>query len=318
MQYFIGIDGGGTHSRLLAVDVHGNVIGYVRGRSTNLESNSVTTVMNNLSALIQSFHDQHFTKYEDCLGLCFGTAGVDTKATLLTVENLLGQIPFTCPTKVVNDAHIALYANTLGGPGLMLIAGTGSIGYGVNREGQSKRVGGFGYIVGDEGSAYWVVRQAISAALHAYDGTGPDTILVNALTRALGFSEFEEIIDFVYRKNKSDLAKLSHVVAAAQEDGDAVACAIMDEALGYFCRVVEVLVKELGEEPMPLYKGGGFLMNNRFLNESFDRLIAEKYPQLSVDELKRPAEWGAVAMAAELSGYSLHDILTRGVMNPQR
>lgn len=309
MQYFIGIDGGGTNSRLLAVDVHGNVIGHVRGRSTNLESNSVTTVMNNLSALIQSFHDQHFTKYEDCAGLCFGTAGVDTKATLLTIEELLGKIPFTCPTKVVNDAHIALYANTLGGPGLMLIAGTGSIGYGVNREGKNKRVGGFGYIVGDEGSAYWVVRQAISAALHAYDGTGPDTVLVNALTRALGFSEFEEIIDFVYRKNKSDLAKLAHVVAGAQEDGDAVACAIFDEALGYFRKVVDVLVKELGEEAMPLYKGGGFLMNNRFLNETFDRMIAAEYPQLSVDELKRPAEWGAVAMAAELSGYSLHEIL---------
>ena len=154
MQYFIGIDGGGTNSRLLAVDVHGNVIGHVRGRSTNLESNSASTVMNNLSALIQSFHDQHFTKYDDCLGLCFGTAGVDTKASLLTIEDLLRQIPFTCPTKVVNDAHIALYANTLGGPGLMLIAGTGSIGYGINKNGRQKRVGGFGYIVGDEGSAY--------------------------------------------------------------------------------------------------------------------------------------------------------------------
>ena len=314
MQYFIGIDGGGTNSRLLAVDVHGNVIGHVRGRSTNLESNSTSTVMNNLSALIQSFHDQHFTKYDDCLGLCFGTAGVDTKASLLTIEDLLRQIPFTCPTKVVNDAHIALYANTLGGPGLMLIAGTGSIGYGINRSGRQKRVGGFGYIVGDEGSAYWVVRQAISAALHAYDGSGPDTILVNALTRALGFNEFEEIIDFVYRKNKSDLAKLSHVVASAQEDGDAIACAIFDEALSYFKKTVEVLVADLGSDPMPLYKGGGFLMNNRFLNESFDRIVAEEFPQLCVDELKRPAEWGAVILAAELSGYSLPDLLTRGVI----
>jgi hypothetical protein len=65
---------------------------------------------------------------------------------------------------------------------------------------------------------------------------------------------------------------------------------------------------------MPLYKGGGFLMNNRFLNESFDRIVAEEFPQLCVDELKRPAEWGAVILAAELSGYSLPDLITRGVI----
>lgn len=307
MKYFIGIDGGGTNSRLLAVDLHGNVVGHTRGRSTNLESNSVTTVMTNLNTLIDSFHSQHFTKLEDCAGVCFGTAGVDTKATLLTVEELLKKTPFKCPMKVVNDALIALYANTMGNPGLMLIAGTGSIGYGVNAHGQEKRVGGYGYIVGDEGSAYWVVKKAIAAALHAYDGTGPDTRLIGDFTRALAFTEFEEIIDFVYRRNKADLARLSYVVTSAQEEGDSVASGIMESALAYLGLTVDTLINALGKEPMPLFKGGGFLMNSRYLRDSLDREIQEKHPQISVHEMSKPAEWGAVVMAASLAGHKLPD-----------
>lgn len=305
MKYFIGIDGGGTNSRLLAVDLHGDVVGHVRGRTTNLESNPVATVMNNLTALIESFHERHFTKYEDCAGLCFGTAGVDTKASLLTIEELLRKTPFTCPTKVVNDALIALYANTRGEPGMMLIAGTGSIAYGVNAQGLEKRVGGYGYIVGDEGSAYWVVREAVRAALHAYDGTGPDTRLISDFTRALEFSEFEEIIDFVYRRNKSDLARLSHVVTAAQAAGDPVADRIMQEALHYLSQSVDVLVKALGDEPMPLFQGGGFLMNSRYLQKGLAQRMASSHPQITLKEMSQPAEWGAVVLAAKLSGHSL-------------
>lgn len=305
MKYFIGIDGGGTNSRLLAVDFHGNVIGHVRGRTTNLESNSVSTVMNNLNTLIESFHEKHYTRYEDCAGLCFGTAGVDTKATLLTMEDMLRKTPFTCPSKVVNDALIALFANTRGKPGLMLLAGTGSIAYGVNGEGREKRVGGYGYIVGDEGSAYWVVKEAIRAALHAYDGTGEDTRLICDFTRALGFSEFEEIIDFIYRRNKADLARLSYVVTAAQDEGDPVADRVMREGLRYLAQSIDVLVNSLGREPMPLFQGGGFLMNSRFLQEGLAAYFKEHHPQLTLKEMSQPAEWGAVVLAASLIGHTL-------------
>lgn len=305
MKYFIGIDGGGTNSRLLAVDFHGNVIGHVRGRSTNLECNPLSTVMNNLSALINTFHERHYTKYDDCAGLCFGTAGVDTKASLLTIEEMLKRIPFTCPTKVVNDALIALYANTRGKPGMMLMAGTGSIGYGVNARGLEKRVGGYGYIVGDEGSAYWVVREAIRAALHAYDGTGPDTQLISDFTRALEFSEFEEIIDFVYRRNKADLARLSYVVTSAQKEGDLVAEGILQGAANYLGHSVDVLVDALGREAMPLFLGGGFLMNSRFLQDTLEERFRRKHPQLSIQEMTQPAEWGAVVLAASLTGHTL-------------
>lgn len=305
MKYFIGIDGGGTNSRLLAVDFHGNVIGHVRGRTTNLESNSVNTVMNNLNALIESFHERHYTKYEDCAGLCFGTAGVDTRATLLTIEDMLHKTPFTCPTKVVNDALIALYANTRGKPGMMLLAGTGSIAYGVNAEGLDKRVGGFGYIVGDEGSAYWVVKEAIRAALHAYDGTGPKTQLLCDFTRALDFSEFEEIIDFIYRRNKADLARLSYVVTSAQEEGDPVADRVMREGLQYLCRSIDVLVDALGRESMPLFLGGGFLMNSHFLLSELEKYFAQHHPQLTLEEMSQPAEWGAVVLAASLIDHVL-------------
>ncbi len=308
MKYLIGIDGGGTNSRLLAVDLDGNKIGTSAGKSTNVESNPISVVKQNFIMLLKNFCDTYGHLLSDCAGLCFGTAGVDTESTRRMIENMLDGLKFSCPVKVVNDAVIALYANTRGNPGIMLISGTGSIGYGINAQKRTWRVGGFGYLVGDEASAYWVARLGITAALRAYDHSGRETCMVNDFCKYLNLSEFDEIVDFVYQKNKSDLARLNHVVVNAHLKGDAVATEIMVKTLDELLVIVTTVVRELGMEkdPYPLLLGGGFLLNNKWLRRSVEERICAQFPNLTVSVLKTEAEWGAVYMAADMAGIKLH------------
>lgn len=307
MEYLIGIDGGGTHSRLLAVDLNGNEIGYASGKSTNVESNPLSVVKQNFLLLLKDFTDTYRYDLADCRCLCFGTAGVDTESTRRTIENMLDSLSLQCPVKVVNDAVIALYASTRGKPGIMLISGTGSIGYGINAAHRTWRVGGFGYIVGDEASAYWVAREGIAAALHAYDHSGPDTCMVNDFCKYLNLTSFDEIVDYVYQKNKSDLARLNYVVVEAHAKKDAVATAIMEDALRHLCRIVDTVVMELGmdDAPYPLLLGGGFLLGNKWLRKALQEAMGHSHPNLASRSLETKAEWGAVYMAADLVGVTL-------------
>ena len=177
--------------------------------------------------------------------MCFGTAGVDTELTRISMENMLDDLDLRFPVRVVNDSEIALYGNTRGGPGLMLISGTGSIGYGINADKKVWRTGGFGYLVGDQGSAYWVGARGIEAALRAYDHSGPDTSLINDFCKFLELHQFDEILDFIYQRNKSDLAQLAYVVDLAREKKDPVAESIMNAALDELILIVKTLVREL-------------------------------------------------------------------------
>lgn len=304
MKYFIGIDGGGTHSRLLAVDTAGRVIGSSKGNSTSVESNPVSVVKQHLSELLQSFCLKHHQSLEDCAALCLGTSGMDTEASKRQLEHMLSTMSLSCPSIVVNDADIALHANTRGKPGIILISGTGSICYGVNQQGETCRVGGFGYILGDEGSSYWVARKGMSAALHAHDRTGPATRLLKDFCKALQIQEIEEVVDFVYQKNKSALGKLSYVVTEASTQGDEVARGIMAEARDELCLMVRTVAMQLEmvSEPTPLLLGGSFLLASQWLMDGLRAGLKDAMPNLQAAPMAAAAEWGAIFRAAALIG----------------
>ena len=307
MRYYIGIDGGGTHSRLLAIDLNGRVVGVSHGKSTNVESNSLTVVKQHFQMLLKTFLDQTGCDIADCAALCFGTAGVDTEDSRRMIECMVDSLNLSCPIRVVNDAEIALFANTQGEPGVMLIAGTGSIGYGSNAQGRTWRVGGFGYILGDDGSAYWVAREGIALALKAFDHSGPGTRMINDFCKALGIREFDMIVDYVYQKNKSDLARLSHVVTSAHEAGDPMATEVMRRALDALTLIVTTVMRELqmDDRPYPLLFGGGFLTHTPWLMRRLEERVHESYPLLRVRLMEAEAQWGAVYMAAQLVGQKI-------------
>ena len=307
LKYLIGIDGGGTHSRLLACDSSGRVLGHCVGKSTNVESNSVQCVLANLKEILGQFLEESGCALEDCQGLCLGTAGVDTEKSLLEVNHIVKQLHFPCRTLIVNDAEIALAAETKGEPGVLLISGTGSIGYAVNRQGRDCRVGGYGYLVGDEGSAYWISRKAIQYILRRYDQTGEKPEMFERMRTAMGIREIDQLVDFVYRSNKAEVARLALCVVCAFDEGDEMARRIMKEAAQHLSAMALALGRRLGmgDARYPLVFSGSMLTRTPWLMDEVTREVRQAFPLWEPAPLSREAEWGAVYLAARQNGMPI-------------
>ena len=307
MKYIMGVDGGGTHSRVLVTDLNGNEIYQGIGKSTNIESNSLETVQKNFKDLFQEFHNKSDYSKEECISICVGTAGADTPEAVDLLTGLIGNLGYQCFIEVLNDSEIALAAETKGKPGIIIISGTGSIGFGVNGYGEKWRVGGFGYLVGDEGSGYWVARKGIGAALQDFDRSGEKTLLTEMLTEHLKLERFDKILDFIYSTNKSEIAKLATLVIQGCEQGDIVSKEILDKAATYLARMVITLAKELQmtKQSYPVIYGGGFLTNSPGLCSSVSDKILIQYPLLKPFPLKKEAQWGAVYIAANKAGIKI-------------
>ena len=310
LKYLIGIDGGGTNSRLLASGLNGEVLGYCVGKSTNVESNSVECVMANLKEIVEQFWAESGCSLQDCQGVCLGTAGVDTEKSLLEVNEIVKQLHFPCRTLVVNDAEVALAAETKGKPGALLISGTGSIGYAINQTGETCRVGGYGYLLGDEGSAYWVSRKAIQYILHAFDQTGRKPEMFARICNVLGIHEIDQLVDFVYQSNKDEVAKLALSVVQAFEDGDPMAERIMRIAETNLSTMAISLGRRLKmkDERFPLVFSGSMLTCTPWLMDEVTREVNCEFPLWTSAPRSRGAEWGAVYLAAKQNGIQMEVI----------
>lgn len=134
--------------------------------------------------------------------------------------------------KVTDDAHIALLGATGGGPGIIVIAGTGSIAYGRNAESRTARAGGWGHIFGDEGGGFDLVRQALRAALRREEGWGPPTALGDCLLKAAGAATINEVLHLFYTRDypRDRVAAFASLVDIAAREGDAVARNLLQQA----------------------------------------------------------------------------------------
>jgi N-acetylglucosamine kinase-like BadF-type ATPase len=142
------------------------------------------------------------------------------------------RIGYKAKVLVVNDALVALEAGAPSAPGVVLIAGTGSIAYGRNEHNQSARAGGWGYMLGDEGSGYWIGRAALRACLREADRRGPATQLTGLLLHYYGVARAQDLIAQVYHGNlrPAAIAALAQCVQGAFSDGDGVAIGILRSA----------------------------------------------------------------------------------------
>lgn len=165
--------------------------------------------------------------------------------------------------KITHDAEIALSGATSGEPGIIIIAGTGSMAFGRNAEGETARAGGWGYIFGDEGGAFDITRRALRAALQYEEGWGPPTMLRELLLKETGAENANEMLHIFYTPDCSRrrVAALCPVVARAAEERDEVALKIFEAAAAELALLVEGVHRHLfrpGERVPLAYIGGAF------------------------------------------------------------
>jgi N-acetylglucosamine kinase-like BadF-type ATPase len=303
-MYVLGIDAGGTKTVCLLADGAGTIIAEARGPGANLHAAGELAVEKVLHEVMESaIGDRQITPSAVCLGI----AGVDRDDEARTVRDIMRRFGYKSRAVVVNDALIALVAGAGDAPGVVIIAGTGSIAYGRNAQGEAARAGGWGHMIGDEGSGYWIGREALSAVMRAADGRGPDTRLTADILEHFEVNDVSRLPRIVYDRAmpRMAVAVLGPLVQRVSGQGDAVATRILE-------RAAEELVLSAGSvtarlemrgEPFTFYLSGGLFRVVPWLVSELTRKLAEVAPRCQVERMETEPAAGAVWLAlAEARG----------------
>jgi N-acetylglucosamine kinase-like BadF-type ATPase len=275
-EYFLGVDGGQSSTTAVIGDEHGRIAGWASaGPCNHVAAHEAQAKFRNVmreclaQAATRAGLDDAKPRFRAaCLGM---SGGPDDKAALL------GELIDAAHLVVTHDAAIALAGATAGEPGIITIAGTGSMAFGKNARGETARAGGWGYIFGDEGGAFDVVRQAMRAVLREHEGWGARTALTPALLEATGAPDANAMLHLLYtpewpRSRVAGLAKAVHRIA---EEGDPLAREVLQRAAQQLALLVASVRRQLwGEgEPMRVSWTGG-LFNSDIVLERFRMLVA--------------------------------------------
>ncbi len=305
MQYFLGVDGGQSSTTALIGDASGRVLGVGRGGPCNHVSGPEARAR--FSAAVGGCVDQARV----AAGLpsevafeaaCFGFSGSPSDKDALVASM------FTLRRRLLShDAFIALSGAHAGQPGLITIAGTGSICFGRNATGQVSRLGGWGYVFGDEGGGFDLTRQALRAALRMEEGWGPPTALRAALLQAGSARDANELMHRFYTQDwpRPRIAALSQLVDQAAEAGDRVAEGLLDEAAHHLAGLTLAARGRLfkAEECARVAYIGGVFKSARLL-ERFRTLLERDSLAAVAPPLHGPAA-GALLEAYRLAGLSV-------------
>jgi N-acetylglucosamine kinase-like BadF-type ATPase len=306
MRLFLGVDGGQSGTTAVIGDETGRVIGRGEAGPCNhagaaegrakLERAVIGSVG---EACAQAGLDAATVVFE---AACFGMSGGPEDK-----EAILAGILRTARLTVTNDAVIALAGATANGQGIITIAGTGSIAFGRNGTGRSARAGGWGYVFGDEGGAFDMVRQAVRAALRMEEGWGPSTSLREVLRDATGSQTANEMLHRFYTTEwpRSRVATLAKLVDTAALEGDGVAIGLLGAAAQQLALLAGAVRGQLWKpgDPVALaYIGGVF--ESRLLLERFRMLVELDDATRCSAPRRGPAE-GALLEAYRTAGVSV-------------
>ncbi len=248
-NWSLGIDGGGTKTLAIIVDAAGNEQARARAGSANHQDVGVDTALLHISQAIEAAVLQAgCTLPVD--SAWFGLAGLDHPSDHALLTPLLQS--FARKLHLTNDAELVLSVLP-GTTGVALIAGTGSIALGQDAHGASARAGGWGHLIGDEGSGYDLGRQCLQAMAQATDGRAQTTMLTNLVLQHWHLGAASDIINKVYNNcDKATIAALSPLVCSAARDGDKIACRIIATAARSLATAVVAVKNHLDFPKQPL------------------------------------------------------------------
>jgi N-acetylglucosamine kinase-like BadF-type ATPase len=304
VSHVLGIDAGGTKTVCLLADDSGAVVSEARSSGANLQALGELHVEKVLHDVMEdAIGDRHIVPSAICLGI----AGVDRPDDAAVVRGIMKRIGYKARVLVVNDALVALEAGAPGQPGIVVISGTGSICYGRNGNGEAARSGGWGYVLGDEGSGYWIGRAALRAVLREADRRGARTLLTPLLLEHFGVSQAQGLIHEVYHSSLKPAAigALAKSVQAAFRQGDEVSIGILRGAANELESSALSVARRLGliGQPFSFILSGGIFRAVPWLEEELERRLPVASPGSSVRLLDCEPAVGAVRLAVgELNG----------------
>jgi N-acetylglucosamine kinase-like BadF-type ATPase len=300
MRLFLGVDGGQSNTTALVGDESGRVIGVGHGGPCNHvgKAEGREKFLRAVGGCLRDagFEDAEFEAA--CLGF---SGGAEDKDAL--VRELIKAKRYV----VTHDAFIALMGATAGEPGVVTIAGTGSIAFGRNREGKTARAGGWGYVFGDEGGGFDLVRQALRASLRYEQGWGPKTSLREALISSAGATSTDDLLHRFYTDEypRERVAAFAKLVDRTARDGDAVAREILLTGAQQLATIAGAVRAQIFDENAACrisYLGGVF--RSEILAGRFRMLMELKEGNRVAEPVYGPAA-GALIEAYRAAGVTI-------------
>jgi glucosamine kinase len=239
---------------------------------------------------------------------CVGIAGGALPEIAEVVRRLVSEF-VSGEVAVVGDMVIAMEAAFGAGPGVIVIAGTGSIVYGRNSAGQTARAGGWGFAISDEGSGHWIGRSAVAASMRAFDEAGADSAgrLLEGIMKSWAVTTRDQMVVAANAALKiagtHDFAALLPAVVSAAEAGDATACAVLTQAGVELASLAKIVILRLFGEAVPVSVAvsGGVFRNCRLVQQVFYDQLRAAFPQVLPNATLVDPAMGALELARRSS-----------------
>lgn len=314
VAYLVGIDGGGTGSRAVLSTLEGRIVATGSGGPANFQVIGVDETMRSIASTISSML-RHVAgppvAGREITAVAVGLAGLHTPADKERFAGLLGSLLPHSRVSIWTDADVALAAAIGDGAGIVVIAGTGSIALGRDSSGAMARCGGWGYLIGDEGSAYAIAREGLRAASRGLDGRSGANALGEAFAQALSVPGFDHVLRPLYgppAMSRQQIARLAPVVTQCAAAGDSAARAILAGAGVELAHLVLALAARLalGEATFPIACSGGVWRAGDLVLDSFQRRVHAALPHALVAPAALTAAEGAVFLAHRDAGGGSH------------
>lgn len=313
-MYYMGIDGGGTKTRYMIIDQDMNILIDFESETIHIHQIGADELRNRLESNIDLACRKINITPTDLNFVFIGVPGYgESQIDKEIIDRIVADVMKEIPYEVDNDGVVGWAAGCGCLPGINIVAGTGSIANGRNKDGVSLRCGGWGPNIGDDGSAHWIGLRVINEYTKQKDGRHPKTCLVDIIEQAYDITYLYEIVDIVFNRlklSRPDLAKFSAVGAQAAQNG-CVACQnIFNQAAHELALHITTLAKqlELKEHFIVSYSGGVFKSGDTILIP-----LANELQTLNCTiqaPLLQPCP-GAVLLAYQLSGNTVTDELIK-------
>ncbi len=293
-MYYLGIDGGGTRTTAVVTDEKGNTITKKTGRTINFYSVGNETARNNLSDLMNEIMAE--TGITSFASAFIGCSALDCEADKKTTDALCKGVINAEKIKMHSDVYIALKSVKGAKFPCVAICGTGSIAAAEDNDGSIHVSGGWGHILGDEGSAYSIAVNALKICCQMCD-KGEKTPLLDSANEFFGTDDFRKAIDIIYSPDmtKDRLARFASVL---DESDETVSEIIKNEARKFAVTVATLLKKVKQCDVLGLY--GGVFQNNSLFREKFTESIRKDFSEIKIQLIKMPPEETAALLARNL------------------
>ena len=253
MAYYLGIDGGGTKTRCVLGD-ETMVLATAMSGGSNIVRLGETQAREALHTAVRQVCATANISPAQISAICIGAAGADRPEIAAQIRTILAELiseiapePAHPKIEVVGDMTIALEAAFGAGPGVIAIAGTGSIAYGRDANGHTARAGGWGFAISDEGSGHWIGRRAISAILSAHD-QGRETAVTAMILQAWKLNTLDELVRQANSTPPPDFPRLFPIVLRAADEGDSIARGLLNDAGANLAALARIVIRRLAPD----------------------------------------------------------------------